>query len=190
MQAALRQEFVAVDDYLAGEQTSDIKHEYVGGAVYAMAGTTIDHNYIAQNIAFAARSHLKGKPCKVVIGDVKVRLEVEAQDIFYYPDVMIGSDPRDTDRLFLRYPKILIEVSSDSTERLDRNEKRSAYQSIETLEEYIMVAQDRLEVTAFRRANRWKPEVLKGLGQVLTLASIGLALPLSSIYEGAVPGKS
>src|SRR5439155_6937697 len=110
--------------------------------------------------------HLKGKPCKVLIADVKVRLGVEAEDVFYYPDVMIGCDPRDTHHLYLRYPKILVEVASPSTERLDRHEKRSAYQAIETLEEYVMVAQDRVEVTIFRRANQWRPETFSRIEQI------------------------
>ena len=188
--AALKRDFVSVDDYLAGEQASEIKHEYVAGAVYAMAGTTREHNQIAQNIAFAVRSHLRGKPCTVLISDVKVRLQPLGEELFYYPDVMVGCDPRDTHQLYLRYPRILVEVSSESTERLDRREKRWAYQTIETLEEYLIVAQDRLEATLFRRANRWQPEVFDCLERVVPLDSISLNLPLSSIYEGLPTGSS
>ena len=187
MQTALEHEFVSVEDYLSAEEVAEIRHEYIGGAVYAMAGTTIEHNYIAQNIAFAARTHLKGKPCKVLMENVKVRLYLQSQEIFYYPDVMIGCDPRDTAPLFLRYPKMLFEVTSKSTERLDRHEKRSAYQAIETLLEYVLVAQDRLEVTLLRRANQWQPEVFNRPEDILTLPSIGLRLSLSPIYDGAAP---
>jgi Uma2 family endonuclease len=184
VQTALSPEVVAVDDYLAGEESSEVKHEYIGGVVYAMAGATIEHNHIAQNVAFAARSHLKGKACRVYISDVKVRLETLTDDVFYYPDVMVGCDPRDTDRHFLRHPKLIVEVSSPSTERLDRREKRLAYQSIQTLEEYLIVSQDRLEATLFRHANNWTPEIFNRPDQSLTLPSIGLVLALSSIYEG------
>src|SRR5437899_1180719 len=130
MQAAAKLELITVDDYLAGEEISETKHEYIAGTVYAMAGSTIEHNQIAQNIAFAARPHLRGKPCRVLMLDVKLRLQAAGEDVFYYPDVMIGCDARDTHRLFLRYPKVLVEVSSDSTERVDRREKRLAYQTI------------------------------------------------------------
>jgi Uma2 family endonuclease len=173
-----------VDEYLAGEEASDIKHEYVGGAVYAMAGATREHNRLAQNIAFALRSHLKDKPCGIFISDIKLRLKSQAEDVFYYPDVMVGCDPRDKHPLCLRYPKILVEVSSASTERLDRHEKRLAYQAIETLEEYVLVAQDRVEVTIFRRADNWNAEVFNQLHQTITLKSIALTLPLSLVYEG------
>jgi Uma2 family endonuclease len=184
MQTALKHDFVSVNDYLAGEQASGIKHEYVAGVVYAMAGTTREHNQIAQNIAFAARSHLRGKPCTVLISDVKVRLQALEDDVFYYPDVMVGGDARDTHSHYLCYPKILVEVSSESTERLDRREKRWAYQAIETLEEYLIVAQDRFEATLFRRVNSWRPEVFNRSEQTIPLGSIGLNLLLSSIYEG------
>ena len=100
---------------------------------------------------------------------------------------MVGCDPRDTQRLFLRYPKVLVEVSSPSTERLDRREKRLAYQTIETLEEYIIVAQDRMEVTTFRRANQWKAEIYARSEDLLTFKSLDLSLTLSAIYEGAMP---
>jgi Uma2 family endonuclease len=186
MQAAFKRELVSVDDYLAGEEGSEVKHEYLGGVVYAMAGTSKEHNRIAQNIAFAARPSLKGKPCEVFISDVKVRLKALGDDVFYYPDVMVACDPRDTHRLFSRYPKLLVEVSSPSTQRLDRREKRWSYQTIETLEEYVIAAQDRIEVTVFRRVNNWKPEVFNRLENTVKLKSIGLALKVSSIYEGVM----
>ena len=187
MQVALTRELISVEDYLSGEEANEIKHEYVGGVVYAMAGTTKEHNQIAQNIAFALRSHLKGKPCRVFISDIKVRLNALGEEVFYYPDVMVGCDPRDTQRLFLLYPKVIVEVSSPSTARLDRREKRWAYQTIETLEEYIIVAQDRLEVTIFHRSTQWKPEVFAHIEESITFTSLRMSLPLSAIYEGAEP---
>src|SRR2546423_15198774 len=134
MQAALTRDCISVEDDLAGEEASEIKHEYLAGVVYAMVGTSKEHNRIAQNIAFAARPRLKGNPGELFISDVKVRVAALGDDVFYYPDVMVGCDPRDTHRLYLCYPRILVEVSSKSTERLDRREKRWAYQTIETLE--------------------------------------------------------
>lgn len=118
------------------------------------------------------------------MADVKVRLNLANDDIFYYPDVMVACDPRDTDKFFKRFPKVLVEVMSESTERIDRREKRWSYQQIETLEEYVLVAQDRMEVTVFRRANSWKPEVFNKLDQSLSLTSLEFSLPLSGVYEG------
>ena len=187
MQTALNRDFVSVDDYLAGEETSEIKHDYIGGSVYAMAGAIKEHNLIALNIYTALRSRLRGGPCQAFTSDIKVRLELLGDDVFYYPDVMVGCDPRDKHRLYLQYPKILVEVSSESTERLDRREKRWAYQSIESLEEYLIVAQDHVEVTVFRRAKNWTAEILKLPDQDVMLNSIDLIMPVGSVYEGVVP---
>jgi Uma2 family endonuclease len=186
MQAEMKQEFVSVADYLSGEERGEVKHEYIAGTVYAMAGATSDHNQIAGNIYAALRSRLHKGPCRAFILDLKVRLKIDEETVFYYPDVMVGCDPRDTHKLYLCFPRLIVEVSSESTERLDRREKKSAYQTIETLEEYVIVAQERVEATLFRRANNWQPEIFNQLHDTLTLTSIDLALALSSVYEGVV----
>jgi len=186
VQTALHCDYLSVDDYLAGEEVSEVKHEYLGGNAYAMAGATTEHNQISMNIAFAFRTHLTGKRCRVFMSDVKVRLTTVGEDAFYYPDVMVGCDPRDTHQLYLLFPKVIVEVSSESTERLDRGEKRLAYQTLESLEEYLIVAQDRAEVTIFRRTNKWAPETTAGLGQKVTLQCFDLALLLSAVYEGVI----
>ena len=100
---------------------------------------------------------------------------------------MVGCDKRDTNRLYLQYPRLLVEVASDSTERLDRGEKRLAYQTIETLEEYVIAAQDRIEATVFRRAANWNSELFTRSEQIIKLDSISLALPLSTLYDGVIP---
>ena len=190
MQAAARVETMSVEDYLASEEGSETKHEYIGGAIYAMAGTTKEHNVIAGNIYATIRNGLRGGKCRVFIADVKVRLKILEEDIFYYPDVVVGCDPRDTHTLYLRFPKLLVEIASESTDRLDRREKKLAYQTIETLEEYLIVAQDRHEVTVYRRGNDWQPELFSRLNDTVTLKAIELALPLSSIYEGLAIGAA
>jgi Uma2 family endonuclease len=186
MQTALNRDHISVDDYLAGEELSEVKHEYSAGSVYAMAGATREHNQIAGNIYSAFSHRLRGGPCQAFISDVKLRFDAMGDDVFYYPDVMVGCDSRDTNRLYLRYPKLLVEVSSESTERLDRGEKRMAYQTIETLEEYVIVAQDRPDVTIFRRTNKWAPESVAGSGQSVSLKSLDFTLSLSAIYEGVL----
>jgi Uma2 family endonuclease len=178
---------VSVDEYLAGELKSDIRHEYIGGLVYAMAGTSSEHNIICQNLLIALRSHLRGQTCRVYIESVKLKLRMADEDIFYYPDLMVTCDPRDTERYFTRFPRVLIEVLSPDTERIDRREKFSSYTQIESLEEYILVAQDQPEVTVFRRAGSWRPEVANQPGQQLRLESLDFTLLLSAIYESAFP---
>jgi Uma2 family endonuclease len=177
-------EFLSVEDYLEGELQSEIRHEYIGGSVYAMAGTSDAHNLIAGNFFAALHFHLRGGACRVFMSELKIRLLIANQDIFYYPDVMVTCDPRDTERYFKQFPKVLIEVLSESTERIDRREKFLSYTGIETLEEYVLAEQDKMEVTIFRRANQWKPEIFRAPEQTMQLASLDLSLPLHSIYEG------
>ena len=184
MQAVESAPWLTVEDYLEGEPHSEVRHEYIGGEVHAMAGASEAHNDIAGSIYSALRTHLKGKRCRAYIADVKVRLEVLGDDIFYYPDVLVACDPRDTHPLFKRFPTVIVEVLSDSTERIDRREKFWSYARIETLEEYVLAAQDKREVTVFRRANGWKAEVLRGKASVLRLASLEFTQPLQDIYEG------
>ena len=169
---------------MTGEQESQVKHEYSGGLVYAMAGASREHNLIAGNIYAAFLQHLRSGPCRPFISDVKVLLTVLGGDVSYYPDVMVGCDPRDTHRLYLRYPKLIVEVSSESTERLDRREKLWAYQSIQTLEDYLIASQQRSEVTLFTKAGGWTGEILNQPQENIFLKSIALTLPLALIYQG------
>ena len=184
MEAAEKRDIVSVEDYLSDELQSETRHEYLGGTVYAMAGASEEHNIVAGNLFASLHAHLRGKPCRVFMVDMKVRLLVRRDDVFYYPDLMVACEPRDADRYFKRYPKVLIEVLSPDTERTDRGEKFLIYAGIETLEEHVLVAQDRREVTIFRRSGHWQPEVLSKPGEALELASLEFKLPLHLIYEG------
>ncbi len=143
---------LSVADYLAFEETSDVKNEYIGGAIHAMSGGTTTHNRIALSIASHLRTKLRGGPCKVFIENVKVRLEASREDIFYYPDVVVSCHPTGVQRQFVQLPTLIVEVLSPSTETIDRREKKMNYLQVQTLEEYVLVAQERREVTLFRCA--------------------------------------
>jgi len=174
---------ISVEEYLAGELQSRERHEYLGGVVYAMAGTSSEHNLISLNLASALRTHLRGRPCQVFMSDVKVRLQISQEDVFYYPDVMVSCDPRET-TYFKRFPQVLIEVLSPQTEKTDRREKFLSYIQIESLQEYVLVAQDKMEVMVFRRANKWQPEIARQPDESLRVASLDFTLRLDLIYEG------
>ena len=179
---------MAVEDFLEGERHSEVRHEYIGGEVHAMAGASEEHNLISGNLFATLQAHLKGKPCRGFIHDMKLRLQVAGDDLFYNPDVMVVCDPRDTDRYFKRHPQVLVEVLSPETERTDRREKFLGYQRIDSLEEYLLVAQDKVEVTAFRRANQWIPEVLRHREDTLRIPSLEFAMTLADLYDGLVAG--
>lgn len=184
MQAAAQAEWISVEDYLESEKSSQIRHKYIGGALHAMAGASDEQIALCINLVSALRNHLQGKPSRVQINEGKVRLRIGDEDIFYCPDLMVVCDPRDKDRYFKRFPKVVIEVLSQSTEAIDRREKFLSYRQIETLEEYVLVAQDRIEITVFRRENHWQPEVLLKPEQQFRLKSLDFHFPLQKVYEG------
>ena len=185
MQAVDHLTSLSAEDYLAGELTSEIRHEYIGGLVYAVAGTSSEHNLICQNLLIALRAHLRGKPCQVFMESVKLRLRNAQEDIFYYPDLIVTCDPSATEKYFKTFPKVLIEVLSPETERIDRREKFSSYTQIASLEEYVLVAQDQQEATVFRRSNHWRPETAN---QHLRIESLQFTLSLPAIYDSVFPG--
>src|SRR5206468_11266136 len=128
--------------------------------------------------------HIKGGPCKIYMSDIRVNFDLRNDDYFYYPDIVVTCDKRDTHKRFVRYPKLIIEVLSESTERVDKREKFFAYTSIATLEEYVLVAQASREITVFRRVKNWKAETIAAAKATLPLESLGIKLPFSAIYEG------
>ena len=162
---------------------------YIGGILYAMAGGSDVHNLICGNFFAALHSHLRGGSCRVFMADVKTRLLIHNQEIFYYPDVMVACDPRDTHPYYKRFPKVLIEVLSQATARTDRREKFGSYTQIESLQEYVLAAQDKMEITIFRRSSQWNPEVLLLPEEEVRLDSLKINLPLRAIYEGVKPSS-
>jgi len=184
VQTVAKNEFVGVEDYLAAEETSEVRHEYLGGLVYAMAGETIAHNQIVGNLYLALRNHLKGKSCRVFVSDIRVNFDIRHDEYFYYPDIVVTCDKRDNHPRLIRHPKVIIEVLSESTERIDRREKFFAYTNIPSLDEYVLVDQNPREATVFRRGNRWKAERFSGARAKIVLASLKFSLSREALYEG------
>jgi Uma2 family endonuclease len=183
MNAAAEPGLESVERYLSDEDLRAIRHEYIEGHLYPVPEVSVDHNTIAGNIAITLRSHMHSKECRVFMSQLKVRLAIGGKDIFYYPDVMVACDARDTDPYFKRFPRVVIEVLSPGTERVDRVEKFWNYIQIETLQEYVLVAQDRMGVTIFRRRTGWKSEILCKPEEWLRLVSIDFSMTLPAIYE-------
>lgn len=179
--------YLTIDEYLQLEQYSEVRHEYLGGQIFAMSGgSKEEHNLIAGNIYSRLRSHLRGGSCSVFMADMKVRIELANQNhnIFYYPDVVVSYDSQDQDRYFLNYPCLIIEVLSPSTEVTDKREKLVNYQELESLREYVLVSQDDIKVEVYRKDSQghWLLEIL-GKENELSLDSVGLSLTMADIYE-------
>jgi Uma2 family endonuclease len=187
MSSAITAPLLSIEDYLRREADGTVRHEYVGGRMHAMAGGSERHNLIAGNLFAAFHSHLRGGECRVYVADFKVRLEINREDVFYYPDVMVACQRVGVDEYYLRYPTLVVEVLSPSTEAIDRREKLLNYPQIPTVEEYVLVAQDSLELTIHRRAEHWTPQILTELEALAEFRSIRLAMPLREVYEGALP---
>lgn len=167
---------VTEGDYLAGEQDGQQKHEYIDGQVYAMSGASANHNRLAGNLYGELRQHLKGQPCQAYTADMKVKIDTR----YFYPDVMV--DCSAVDGYFTETPIILIEVLSKSTKQTDKTIKLDSYTSIPTLQEYLLVEQDFVEIELLRRRTGWKAEHYF-LGDSIVFESIGLQLTVAEIYE-------
>lgn len=170
------------DDYLEWEQRQPERHEYVRGEVFAMAGTTDRHNEISLNFTTLLRQHLRGTPCRVYMAEVKVR--VEAADCGFYPDVQVTCAESDrADRLVKRSPVLVVEVLSASTATFDVGDKFAAYQQLDSLQEYVLVDQERIRVQIYRRREgRWWVDSV-GPGGRLHLESVELEGPVEALYE-------
>ena len=179
-----RQLLISSAEYLEGEKMAKIRHEYVDGYVWAMAGGTKAHNQVAGNFYGVLRAHLRGTPCTVFIGDVKVNVTWDWHERFYYSDVVVGCDAGDADPYVVEQPKLIVEVLSDSTERNDRSDKFYAYRRLPSLEEYVLVAQDTLRVEVYRRDTGWDLEIYTAVNAPIELRSIGLTLSVLDVYEG------
>jgi Uma2 family endonuclease len=177
---------VTVDAYLASELISPVKHEYLGGVVYAMAGARNAHNLIASNTLVAIGARLRGHRCRPFNSDTKIRVRLPTQVRFYYPDVSVICRPNPQTDSFQDEPAVLFEIVSRGTRRIDEGEKKDAYLTIPSLAVYVLVEQETPALVAFRRTDGgFVREVYQGLGAVLPLGEIEAALPLAEIYEGA-----
>jgi Uma2 family endonuclease len=171
--------------YIDLEQMSPIKHEFLGGDVWAMAGGTPSHSAVAINVAALLSEQLRGRPCRVFGSDLRIR--VRATGLGTYPDVSVVCDaleidPEDPTRTTVVNPKLLVEILSPSTEAYDRGEKLEHYKRISSLEEVVLVAHDEPRVDLYRKqGDRWIETTTRS-GDV-ELRSVGAVLPVAEIYR-------
>jgi Uma2 family endonuclease len=179
---------LSVEEYLEFEEKSKVRHEYVAGYVFAMAGATDAHNTITVNVATGLRPHLRRSGCRVYMVDMKVR--VEAVDAFYYPNVMVTCEPFEARSVFKSRPVLLVEVLSRGTELTDRREKLSAYFKLESLVEYVLISQDEKRVEIYRRGRSGKTEILvMSVNDEIRFESLPngpLTLTMDEIYEDVI----
>src|SRR5437867_2327475 len=184
MSAVKKLDLISVEDYLKGELISPIKHEYVDGYVYAMAGARNVHNDIAGNTFASLHLRLRGRRCRPYNSDTKIRIKLPRRFRFYYPDASVVCQRNDANDTFQDKPVVVAETISKSTRRIDEGEKKEAYLTIPTLRAYLLIEQDAPLVVVHRRKGRGiVREVYEGLKAVIPLPEIDTELPLAEIYE-------
>ena len=169
--------FISEDEYLQAELSSEVKHELIDGYTYAMAGASANHERISVNILSEFRNHLKTLSCEPFGSDMKVKVGSN----FFYPDVIVDCNFDESQPYYTESPVILVEVLSKATRRTDETIKRKAYLNIPSLQEYVLIEQDIVDIEVVRRAEGWRSKNYF-LGDEITFESIDLTLSVEEIY--------
>lgn len=177
---------LSVEEYLEAERTSEVRHEYYDGEIFAMVGASESHVLIVSNLLATLHAQFRGGPCRVYANDMRV--QVADTGLYTYPDlVVLCEEPRfweQEHRSTLLNPKLIFEVLSESTEAYDRGKKFEHYQALDSLTDYLLVAQDEPRIEHFtRREGGWFLTAARGLDSVLALPTIRCELRLSEVYE-------
>ena len=180
------QVYLTPEEYLAFERQAEDKSEYVDGVVYAMSGASFKHNVIVANVVAELVQQLKGRPCRALPSDIKVRMPDSRK--FFYPDVsVVCGEPQFHDERsdVILNPTLLVEVLSESTAAFDRGEKFQAYQQLDSLQEYLLISQDKIFIEQYVRQERarWTYIATVGLESPLALPSIECTLSLKAVYD-------
>ena len=187
MTATNRKTALSPDDYLHWETEQVEKHEFVDGEIFAMGGARREHVAVSLSIATSLKAHTKGGPCRVYMADMKLR--VAATNSYFYPDVVVTRDTRDhkADQ-FLEYPKLIVEVLSETTAAFDRGNKFAAYRQVPSLQEYLLVDIEARRADCFRldTSGHWVLYDFKG-DEPIELTSIGFTAPLAVFFEDVEP---
>jgi Uma2 family endonuclease len=177
---------MTVEEYLALEETSSVKHEYVGGAVYDLAGALEPHNLIVTNLTVEAALAARGTARRVLGSDMRLRVKA---DVYYYPDLQVVCDPSDTDPRDKTRPCLIFEVSSPSTMSIDHREKLLAYRGIDTLQTYVIVESASRSVIVHQRGadGAWWRDEYHGDGSISLPCPADFTLTLDHIYAAILP---
>lgn len=169
---------ISPEEYLQGELYSEIKHQLIDGEAYAMSGASANHNLLALNIAGEFKNRLKGTPCRPFISDMKLRVGND----FFYPDVMVVCGNDNQHQYYKTSPTIIVEVLSKTTRKFDQTANRLRCQAIPTLEEYVLIEQDKGEIQVFSRRHGWQSSYYY-LGDLIGFPSLNVSLSVADIYD-------
>jgi Uma2 family endonuclease len=182
----LAERVYTAEEYLALEREADHKSEFVNGRIYAMSGASFRHTAIVSHIVIGVGAQLVGGSCGLYFNDLRVK--VSQTGMYTYPDIVALCEPPELeDEHFdtLLNPTVIFEVLSDSTERYDRGEKFAHYRKIESLREYILVAQDKVRIERFvRHGEHWTLGEIGDPEGVLRIETLGCEIALRDVYQG------
>ncbi len=179
------QPLATVQDYLDGEQATEVKHEYLAGQIVAMGGASDKHGLIAGSLYATLLPSARRKACQLFMADMKVRVDHDGESYFYYPDLLLSCQPDDRESAYYRrHPCLLVEVLSPSTERIDSREKLLAYRLLPSLREYLLLRQDRVQADLYQRGDegRWEHHTFTQPDDVLALRCLDAAVSLRDVY--------
>lgn len=181
------QPFISVDDYLVMDEEAEGRLEFIDGAVVAMAGASYNHVVIGTNLVIGLGTRMKGGPCRALTNDMRTKLATGHD--YVYPDVIVVCGPPDLEinrGETLTNPKVVFEVLSPSTTRLDRGRKAQLYREMPSLDAYVIVEQDapNIELMARNAAREWVVTSYDGIDAVLPLSCLSVELPLAEVYDG------
>ena len=183
--APIQKSYLTAEEYLVLERQAETKSEYIDGEMVAMTGGTSEHSLVTMNVGGLLWQQLRQGSCRVYTGDLRVR--ILAADVYYYPDLsVVCGEPcfEEGNRDNLLNPILIVEVLSPSTESYDRGGKFQNYQTLQSLQEYVLVSQNQPRVEHFLRQDGhvWLYTDVSGLDNTASLSSIGCQLPLADIY--------
>jgi Uma2 family endonuclease len=178
--------FMTLEEFFEFEEKSPVRHEFINGVLFAMNGASLDHGRIVRNLTVAIATHLKRGPCEVFSSGLKAVVRRDINEVVYYPDVFVDCRPDTHGTNYVQDPKLIVEVLSPSTQTIDKREKLQNYRLIDSVEEYVLVAQDERRVIIYPRAERWKPRMYDASDAAVELRSIDLAVPMNELYEGVL----
>ena len=179
--------YMTLEGYFEFEEKSTTRHEYVNGYVQAMSGASVAHCRVVQALVFALNERLRGSPCEIFSTQVELNLKIDTDQLVYYPDVMVSCDRTGWGEAWIQNPRLVIEVLSACTRDIDRREKAMVYRRASTVEEYVIAAQCSRQLTIYRRAQNWVPEIVSGVEGVAEFRSLDVSIPLAEIYRKVFP---
>jgi Uma2 family endonuclease len=175
---------MTAEEYLDWEPQQELRYEYINGEIIAMTGGTVPHNDIAINLLTTLLPQVRAGGCRINMADVK--LCVNQSGLYYYPDLMVSCHPQDINaRKFIQFPKLIVEVLSPGTADKDRTDKFTDYQSISTLQEYLLISSEKISVECYRRGEgRMWLYYPYTHGDTIDLESLGMKVAIEQLYTG------